>query len=276
MILISLQPPRSLVMKLGVVTYMIAAQWDVPTIIKNLRDTRFDGVELRTTHAHQVEVNLSADQRREVRKQFEDGGIEIAGLGSAFEFHALDPAALRKNIEGTKEYIKLAHDLGCPGVKVRPNGAPQGRALEDTLRQIGDALREVGDFGRGYGVHVRVEVHGAVTAELPNIRRIMDFAAHENVYVCWNSNDTDLDQPASDGLPPSIEKNFRLVADKIVAVHMRDLFLETYPWRELFRLLHEVGYEGYCLAEIPASTDPIRLLRYYRSLWLAYQPQMGA
>jgi sugar phosphate isomerase/epimerase len=243
----------------------------VPTLIKNLTECKFDGVELRTTHAHNVEVNLSADERREVRKQFEDSGIEIAGLGSAFEYHAADKAVVRKNIEGTKEYIKLAHDLGCPGVKVRPNGAPKDVPLNDTLRQIGESLRECGEFGAGYGVHVRVEVHGAVTAALPNIKKIMDHAAHDNVYVCWNSNDTDLDKPANEGAPPSIDKNFRLVTHKIIAVHMRDLFVENYPWRQLFRLLEQSGFDGYCFAEIPASTDPVRVLKYYRALWLAYR-----
>jgi sugar phosphate isomerase/epimerase len=258
-------------MRLGTVTYMIAAQWDVPTLIKNLTDCKFEGVELRTTHAHKVEVELTPQQRRDVRKQFEDGGVEISGLGSAFEFHAADKAVVKKNIDGCKEYMKLAHDLGCAGVKVRPNGAPKEKPLDATLRQIGESLHELGEFGMGYGVHVRVEVHGAVTCELPNVKKIMDYADHENVYVCWNSNDTDLDKPAVEGDPPSVERNFGLVAGKIIAVHMRDLFVENYPWRQLFRLLKQSGYDGYCYAEIPASTDPIRVLKYYRALWLAYQ-----
>src|SRR5262245_13670919 len=258
--------------KLGTVTYMIAAQWDVPTLIKNLTECKLDGVELRTTQAHKVELNLNGEQRREVRKRFEDGGIEIAGLGTTCEYQAADAATVKKNVEETKEWIKLAHDLGCPGVKVRPNGVPNGLPLADTLKQIGDALRECGEFGLGYGVHVRVEVHGKTTSELPNIKKIMDHAAHDNVLVCWNSNDTDLDSPAKAGAAPSIKQNFGLVANKIAAVHMRDLTIENYPWRELFRLLHGVGFEGYCFAEIPASTDPIRVLQYYRTLWLAYQP----
>src|SRR5262245_46390412 len=165
-------------MKLGTVTYLIAAQWDVPTIIKNLEETKFEGVELRTTHAHKVEVGLTADERRDVRKRFEDSTIEIAGLGTACEYQSTDRAEVKKNVEETKEFIKLAHDLGCTGVKVRPNGAPKEVPLDDTLKQIGDSLREVGEFGLGYGVHVRLEVHGAVTEELPNIRKTMEYADH--------------------------------------------------------------------------------------------------
>jgi hypothetical protein len=93
------------------------------------------------------------------------------------------------------------------------------------------------------------------------------------VLVCWNSNDTDLDTPDKPGDAPSIKKNFELVADKVVAVHMRDLFIENYPWRQLFSLLQHRGFEGYCFAEIPPSPDPVRVLKYFRALWLAYQPE---
>jgi sugar phosphate isomerase/epimerase len=70
----------------------------------------------------------------------------------------------------------------------------------------------------------------------------------------------------------SIKENFTLVADKIREVHLRDLTDEAYPWRELFQLLTDTGYRGFTLAEIPDSPDPERVLRYFRSLWLAYQP----
>jgi len=40
-----------------------------------------------------------------------------------------------------------------------------------------------------------------------------------------------------------------------------------YPYAELFRLLKAGGYEGYCLAELPAAGDvtcATEFLRYYR------------
>ncbi|RLT12371.1 MAG: sugar phosphate isomerase/epimerase, partial [Planctomycetota bacterium] len=117
-----------------------------------------------------------------------------------------------------------------------------------------------------FGVEIRLEVHGAVTAELPNIAKIIRYADHPNVYVCWNSNPTDL-QP--DG---TIQRNFALVANKIREVHLHDLTDEKYPWRELFRLLKAIKYNGFTLAEIPESPDPERVLTYFKALWQAYQP----
>ncbi len=252
--------------QLGIVTYNIAQDWDVPTIIKKLTDLDFEGVELRTSHAHKVEVNLNSAQRREVRKRFDDSDIELMGLGSAFEFQSADPAVVRKNIEGTKEYVRLAHDVGAPGVKVRPNGIPKGADLDETLKRIGAALHEVAEDAQGFGVEIRVEVHGGVTQLLPNYERIIAAADHPNVRVTWNSNPTDVENG-------SIRGNFARVASKISVVHLRDLTDEQYPWVDLFALLKAQKFEGFTLAEIPASADPDRVLSYFRSLWLAYQPK---
>lgn len=251
-------------MKLGTVTYNLAQDWDVPTIIRNCEASGFQGVELRTSHKHGVEVSLNKEQRAEVRKQFANSKVELMGLGSAFDYHTPDQQKLRKDIEATKEYIALAQDVGATGVKVRPNGLPKEVPVEKTLEQIGRSLHELGAFAKEHGQVIRLEVHGTGTSLLPNIKRIMDVAKHPNVGVCWNSNPTDLDGMGFD-------HNFDLVKNKIVAVHLRDLFIEDYPFRKLFSRLNEVQFAGYCLAEIPASTDPVRVMRYFRGLWLAYQ-----
>lgn len=251
-------------MKLGMVTYQLGQDWDVATIIKNCEAAQFEGVELRTSHAHKVEVTLTKDQREGVKKQFQNSRVQLMGLGSAFDYHTPDQDKLKKDIAATKEYIILAHDVGATGVKVRPNGLPKDTSKEKTLEQIGRSLRELGVFGDTYGIAIRLEVHGAGTSLLPNIKTIMDVANHSNVGVCWNSNQTDLD---GDGF----DHNFNLVRDKIFSVHLRDLFLEEYPFRKLFSRLNEVNFTGYCLAEIPPSADPVRVMKYFRALWLAYQ-----
>ncbi len=249
-------------MKLGLVTYNMAKDWDIPTIIRNCSETGFEGVELRTTHAHGVEDTLSSKQRQEVRETFESSDIRLVGLGSAFEYHSTDPAEVRGNIEGTKSYVVLAKDLGAEEVKVRPNGLQieKGIPKEKTLEQIGLALRECGEFAKDYGIEIRLEVHGAGTSDPKCIRSIMDIADHDNVFVCWNSNNSDLEDD-------SITGNFNLLKGWIKQVHMRDLYLEEYPWRKLFVLLREIDFDGFCLAEIPGSPDPIRVMNYYRALW---------
>ena len=42
-------------LRLGLMTYNLARDWDMETVIKNLTETKWEHVQLRTTHAHGVE-----------------------------------------------------------------------------------------------------------------------------------------------------------------------------------------------------------------------------
>ena len=247
-------------MRLGIVTYMWGAEWDLPTLIKNCADTGFEAVELRSTHKHGVEITLSADERKSVRRQFDDSPVRFIGPGSACEFHSPDAAVVRKNIEETKKFVELSHDLGGTGVKVRPNSLVKGEDRGKTIDRIGKALRECGEYAAGYGQEIRVEVHGNGTSDVGVIRQIMAVADRDNVVVCWNSNPGEV-------VEGSIEANFKLVEDKLGGtVHIHDLY-DNYPYRELFALLRKRDYEGYCLSESPATPDVLRVMRYYRMLF---------
>jgi sugar phosphate isomerase/epimerase len=241
-------------LRLGLVTYNLAKDWDLATLIKNCAEAKFEGVELRTTHAHGVEVTLTKAQRADVKARFENSPVQLVSLGSIFDYHTPDQAKLRRDIEATKEYIVLAQEVGAAGVKVRPNALPKEVPKEKTLEQIGRSLRELGDFGQQHGISIRLEVHGTETSLVPNIRTILDAANHPNVGACWNSNQTDL---AGEGF----DRNFDLLKDKIYAVHITELPSEDYPYRRLLTRLKEIGYSGFCFAEIPESKDPVRLMK---------------
>ena len=246
-------------MRLGLVTYNIARNWDIETIIKQLEAANWEAVELRTTHAHGVEPSLSPQDREKVRGRFLRSKIRLLSLGTACEYHSPDPSVVRRNIEETESFVDLAHDLGCWGIKVRPN-----RLLEDvpwrvTLQQIGEALQECGDIGARKGVEIWVEVHGRGTQNPIHMRTIMDVCSHPNVGICWNSNPGEV-------INGSIKEPFELLRPFIKNVHINRL-ASNYPYRELFGLLRGSGYERYCLAEVAESKEPERFLQYYRALW---------
>jgi sugar phosphate isomerase/epimerase len=235
-------------MKLGLVTYLWGKDWDLPTLIANCERSNLQGVELRTEHAHGVEISLSKSERSEVKKRFEDSPVEVVGYGSNYQYDNPDPDVLRKSIEDTKKYIILCNDIGATGIKVKPNQFHEGVPEEKTLEQIGKSLNELGKFGADYGQEIRLEVHGPGTSELPNIKKIMDVADHPNVGVCWNCNDVDL---YGDGF----EYNFNLVKDRFGStVHVRELNIGNYPYQELIKLLVDMDYEGWILLE--CRTDP--------------------
>lgn len=248
-------------MRLGLVTYNWGKTWDLDTVIKNCSATGFEGVELRSTHKHGVEITLSASERKEVAKKFADSDVECVGLGSACEYHSADPKVVKKNIEETKKFIHLCHDIGGSGVKVRPNGLPKDVPVEKTLHQIGRSLTEVAKYGADYGVEIRVEVHGRGTKELPHMKTIMDAADHKNAVVCWNCNPTDL---SGKGL----KHNFDLVKDRIGTIHIHDLRNEKYPWKKLFPMLKSINFTGWTLLEDgKAPKDIVAAMHENRTVW---------
>jgi sugar phosphate isomerase/epimerase len=254
--------------RLGLVTYNLAANWDLATLLRVCKNVGVSPVELRTTHRHGVEPTLSNVQRREVHKRFADAGVEIWGCGTTCEFQASDPEVVRKNIETCKSFVDLVADLGGRGVKVRPNGLPRGVPVERTLEQIGKSLIPCGKAAADANLEIWVEVHGNGTSHPPYVKQIMEHCGHPQVGVTWNSNPSDL----KDG---SVAAYFQLLRPWIRSCHINEIYKDAsgvYPYRELFRLFREMDYDRVTLMEVgrtpPDAASGEELLRYYKALWL--------
>jgi sugar phosphate isomerase/epimerase len=254
--------------RLGIVTYNIAADWDLATILRVCKNVGLSPVELRTTHKHGVEPRLSKEERLEIRKRFVDSGIDFWGCGTICEFHSPDQAVVKQNVESCKQFVDLVADIGGRGVKVRPNGLPKGVAVETTLEQIGKALHSCGQAAADANVEIWVEVHGAGTSHPPYMKKIMESCGHPQVGLTWNSNPSDIRDH-------SVAEYFKLLRPWIRSCHINELYkdaLGQYPYRELFRLFRESDYDRATLVEVgrrvPDSGFGEELLRYYRALWM--------
>jgi sugar phosphate isomerase/epimerase len=249
-------------MRLGAVTYNVLKDWDVETIITKLEEAGgFEGVELRTSHKHGVEPTLTPAERTAVRRRFERSKIRLVSFGTTCEFHSPDAAVRKSQVQTGVQFVDLAHDTGALGIKVRPNALPKEVTPETTVGNIARSLRELGDYGASRGIEIWLEVHGRETSAPDICARIMRETKHANVGLCWNSN----------GGPPevvngSVKESFALLKPWIKHVHINELANE-YPWRELFVLLRQAGYDRYTLMEAQESKEPERFLRWYRALW---------
>lgn len=252
--------------KLGLVTYNVPARWDLATILRVCKEVGVGAVECRTTHKHGVEPSLSKSQRQDVKKRFADAGVVFWGCGSVCEFQSTDPAVVRKNVEECKRFVDLVRDIGGHGVKVRPNGMPKGADPQKTFEQIGTALKDCGKAAADAGIEIWVEVHGAVTQVPRNMRVIMETCGHPAVGVTWNSNAADVENG-------SVKASFELLKPFIKSCHINDLTNDAagkYPYRELFRMFRETGYDRYTLCEVGKSYDVdagTEFLKGYKKLW---------
>lgn len=254
-------------MRFGLVTYQWGRDWDLPTLIANCEKTGLLGVELRTQHAHKVEINLSAAERKDVKKRFADSPVTCIGYGSNFEYHSPDPAVLKKNIDETKLYIQLCKEIGATGIKVKPNTLPANVPREKTIAQIAASFNEVGRFAKNEGQLVRVEVHGHLTQEIPNMKAIFDQVTEPAVKICWNSNPEDL-------LPPGLEANFNTLKPWFGdTVHVRELNIGDYPYQQLMKLFADIRYKGWILLE--ARTEPADRIAAMKEQLAVFNAMLG-
>jgi len=105
-----------------------------------------------------------------------------------------------------------------------------------------------------------MEVHGKRTQDPPVAAALLHAAGHENVGACWNCNPPDVQNG-------SVKESFDLLRPYIRNVHLHELSDDKYPFRELFSLLRQAGYNRYTLAEVAESKEPERYMRNFKALW---------
>jgi sugar phosphate isomerase/epimerase len=256
--------------KLALLTYNMARHWDLATLLAKAKGLGFAGVELRTDqgHAHGVELALTKPERAKVRAQVEASGVALCGLSSGCKYDAPEEAELRRHVDQTKALIGLSADVGAPGLKVFGNNFHEDRGIsrDVTMAQVGDALKECAQFARPLGVELRFEMHADFNPWKYAVR-VVELTDEPNVSLIYNCDARDL-------VAGSLADTWSHIAPYVRHVHLHDL-TDEFPYRELFRLLTQSQYTGYTSAELPDSTDPERVLRYYHALWEAYVGETG-
>jgi hypothetical protein len=95
----------------------------------------------------------------------------------------------------------------------------------------------------------------------------MEHCGHPQVGLTWNSNPSDI----KDG---SVAEYFKLLRPWVRSCHINEIYKDTlgrYPYRELFRLFRETGYDRVTLIEVgkgmPDVASSEEMLHYYKALW---------
>lgn len=254
-------------MKLSLLTYNLARTWDLEKILSACKTYGFAGVELRAEagHAHGVELELNAAQRREVRNRFEDAYIDVACVGTSSRYDSPDVEKRQQQIARTKQYIELAADLGCERIRVFGNDIPAGVDRGDCVQYVGESLAELGEYADPFGVDVLLEMHGQFNY-WGFARTAVEIADEPNVAIVYNCDPRDL-------VAGSVSAVYGQVRGWIRHVHMHT-FVGPYPYAELFRLLQEDGYDGYCSSEVDEGEPTVEhFLGMYANLYRAWAGQ---
>lgn len=266
-------------MKLSLLTYNMAKNWDLPKIVEMARAGGFAGIEFRAeaNHKHGVELEATPEQRREIRDRIQDGYLDIACIGLSSRFDTPDENRRREVVERTKRYVDLAAAVGCRRLRVFGNDMPkQGMDgapppdRESVIRYVGESLRELGEFGAAHGVDVLLEMHGQFNY-FHFARTAVEHADHPSVGIVYNCDVRDL---VAGAVAPTYER----VRHFIRHVHMH-AFTRGYPYPELFALLQRDGYTGYLSSEIdqeiPTAEDYLLMYAHLFRAWNALAAATG-
>lgn len=258
-------------MKLSILTYNMARNWELAKITEFARDGGFAGIEFRaeSRHKHGVELEATADERRDIRNRLQDNFLEAACIGVSSRFESPDAVKRQEIIDRTKQYIDLAADINCPRIRVFGNdmpkqgvdgGTPPDR--ETVLNYVADSLRELAEYAAPRGVDVLLEMHGQFNFWY-FARTAVERANHPRIGMVYNCDQRDL-------IGGSVASTYSRVKQHIRHVHMHE-FVMGYPYPELFALLRQDGYTGYLSTELGQEIPtPEEFLMMYAQLFRAW------
>jgi D-psicose/D-tagatose/L-ribulose 3-epimerase len=125
--------------------------WSWERTCRFVAETGYDGIEIAPfTFAPSV-TDISAEQRKEIRRVAADAGLEVVGLHwllaspKGLHIHSRDEALRHKTVDYLRALVDFAGDVGA---RVMIFGSPAQRRLEDGDRQgawerIQDSYRQV-------------------------------------------------------------------------------------------------------------------------------------
>ncbi|WP_084957811.1 sugar phosphate isomerase/epimerase family protein [Thermoactinospora rubra] len=202
------------------------------------------GLELRLHPDTGVHAGLAARERAEVRGKVEAAGLEIAALAGYVRI--CDPGqADAAVVDALSADLRLAADLGAPGVRVFPGGEDPAVGAR--------RLRAVAPRAAGWGVRVLVETHDSMPTGAA-VAGLLDRAgAPEATGAVW-----DLLHPWRHGERPAESLAALLpylavvqIKDAVSAADTTPVPLGTggVPLEECGELLRGRGYDGWVSLE---------------------------
>ena len=257
-------------MKFCYTTYAIGKDSDLDECIQLAHAGGCAGIEFRINdldsdspgHRHGIRIDMPADERQRVRRRMEDEYLEVVQICTGFRFESPDEKVRMAQIEGARQAVDLAADLGSPFVRVFGNIIPDGVLAQDCVRWVGDALGQIASHAQAKNVTVLLEMHG----QFNYWRYALDAlsrANNDNVGLLYNCDPRDLKGG-------SVRSVYERVAKHIRHVHLHN-FESDFPYQELFGLLERDRYTGYVSAEINHSSDPVRVMALSGAVFRALQ-----
>lgn len=256
-------------MKISFMTWA-CPEWDLNQVLTAAVRYGYDGVEPRAEadQKHGVELGTTKKQRAQIRRQFEDMGVEMSCIATSRKYAFSDREEWRESVEATQRFIDLAADLGCPNIRVFGGTTPEGMSREDARKLVAEALAELGPYAASRGVCVCLETHDDYSLA-DWCASTVRLAGAEGLGICW-----DVMHPYRHG--QSMGEAFEAVRGLVRHCHVHDgvrpadggpggwelalMGQGDIPHDGAVRLLASVAFEGHLSGEYIGFLPPEELL----------------
>ena len=223
-------------------------------VLQIARRTGWEAIELRRANFERaVEAGQSVDELIDLLR---GSGLPLAALGVAPGWMFAEGAERQRLLQSFAECCQWATTLGCPLV-MSPTDPGRG-----DVKRAAASLREAGDLAAQHGLWLAIEnmCQAEQLNSLEHAREVVDLAGHPSCGLLLDTYHI----ARSGGSPRSYED---LAPQEIFYVQYSDvpasglqpgMVLDrlppgrgTIPFREIFGLLADKGYDGYLSYEAP-------------------------
>jgi len=231
-----------------------APQLKLDALLELAARVGYDGIEPRigSNHAHGIELDSSAAQRRAIREQVAASGVALCCVATGCKY--ADPASAPGMIEDTRRAIALAADLGVSRLRVFGGAVGPGLTRDQAIELVADSLSAVAGDAQQHGVTICLETHDDWT-DPAHVAEVMGRVDSPAVAVNWDYQHT------TRIAGTTVDQAFAILQPWIKHVHFHDgvnradklIFLPVgtgdYDNQRVIELLLVADYTGYLSGE---------------------------
>lgn len=201
-------------MKYAFVTFSCPNE-DLKSTFAIAKEYGYEGIEFRCgkQHHHGIELGMSSDKIKKALSLSEKSGIRICCL--SISCHYSNAITAKANIEETIQYIRLAHALNVPLIRVFCGLIPEESNKESAYESIVNSLSLLAPIAAQAKVELAVETHDDWSDPI-DISRIMNQVNLPGIGVVWDVMHT-LRTGGS-----SMEQSYALLKPWLRHVHIHD------------------------------------------------------
>jgi len=180
-------------------------------------------------------------------------GLDISGTSVGNDFCQPDGEKLKAQIRQVKQWIDYAKLLGAPVIRIFSGSRRGSQTVEEARRVAVEAIEECCDYAGQHGVHLALENHGGLTAEVESMLQLIRAVKSPWFGVNFDSGNFGGADPYAD-----LAKIAPYTINTHIKVSLSIAGKRTQAdYRRLAKILSDAGYRGYVSLEYEEREDPL-------------------